>query len=216
MTGVQTCALPISNDRVEALAASLRLTPRHLDLKPRQLSGGLKQRVAIARAFAGDPRIVVCDEPTSALDVSVQAAILNLLSDLQAENKTSYVFISHDMGVVRYLADRIAVMYLGRIQEIGPTDQVFQGPNHPYTEALLSAIPSVDGEARTRIRIDGEIPSPANPPSGCVFHPRCPRAIAGVCEVSEPPLAEVAPGHLMRCHIPAEQLVELQRKPVQA
>ena len=205
-----------ANDRVEKLAAHLRLTPRHLDLKPRQLSGGLKQRVAIARAFAGDPRIVVCDEPTSALDVSVQAAILNLLSDLQAENKTSYVFISHDMGVVRYLADRIAVMYLGRIQEIGPTDQVFQGPNHPYTEALLSAIPSVDGEARTRIRIDGEIPSPANPPSGCVFHPRCPRAIPGVCEVSEPPLAEVAPGHLMRCHIPVEQLIELQRKPVQA
>jgi peptide/nickel transport system ATP-binding protein len=205
-----------ANDRVEALAAHLRLTPRHLDLKPRQLSGGLKQRVAIARAFAGDPRIVVCDEPTSALDVSVQAAILNLLSDLQAENKTSYVFISHDMGVVRYLADRIAVMYLGRIQELGPTDQVFQGPNHPYTEALLSAIPSVDGEARVRIRLDGEIPSPANPPTGCVFHPRCPRAIPGVCEVSEPPLSEVAPGHLMRCHIPVEQLIELQRKPVQA
>ena len=201
-----------ANDRVEALAAHLRLTPRHLDLKPRQLSGGLKQRVAIARAFAGDPRIVVCDEPTSALDVSVQAAILNLLSDLQVENRTSYVFISHDMGVVRYLADRIAVMYLGRIQEIGPTDAIFNGPNHPYTEALLSAIPSVDGEERARIRLGGEIPSPANPPSGCVFHPRCPRAIEGVCSESEPPLRDVAPGHQMRCHIPAEQLVELQRR----
>ncbi len=204
-----------ANTRVEALAAHLRLTPRHLDLKPRQLSGGLKQRVAIARAFAGDPRIVVCDEPTSALDVSVQAAILNLLADLQAEKKTSYVFISHDMGVVRYLADRIAVMYLGRIQELGPTDAVFNGPNHPYTEALLSAIPNVDGEERVRIRLDGEIPSPANPPSGCVFHPRCPRAMPGVCEVSEPPLREVEPGHLMRCHIPVEQLIELQRPPAQ-
>ena len=203
-----------ANKRVEALAAHLRLTPRHLDLKPRQLSGGLKQRVAIARAFAGDPRIVVCDEPTSALDVSVQAAILNLLADLQAEQKTSYVFITHDMGVVRYLADRIAVMYLGRIQEVGPTDDVFNGPNHPYTEALLSAIPSVDGEEKVRIRLDGEIPSPANPPSGCVFHPRCPRVIAGVCEVSEPPLREVSPGHSMRCHIPIEQLIELQHKPI--
>jgi peptide/nickel transport system ATP-binding protein len=202
-----------ANKRVEQLAEHLRLTPRHLDLKPRQLSGGLKQRVAIARAFAGDPRIVVCDEPTSALDVSVQAAILNLLADLQTEQKTSYVFITHDMGVVRYLADRIAVMYLGRIQEIGPTDDVFKGPNHPYTEALLSAIPSVDGEIVNRIRLEGEIPSPANPPSGCVFHPRCPRVIAGVCEGSEPSLREVSPGHSMRCHIPIEELIELQRKP---
>ena len=199
-----------ANARVEALAAHLRLTPRHLDLKPRQLSGGLKQRVAIARAFAGDPRIVVCDEPTSALDVSVQAAILNLLADLQAENRTSYVFISHDMGVVRYLADRIAVLYLGRIQEIGLTDDVFSAPHHPYTEALLSAVPSVDGETKVRIRLDGEIPSPANPPSGCVFHPRCPRAIPGVCEVTEPPLVEVAAQHSMRCHIPLDELRVLQ------
>ncbi len=210
LTGVKGEA---ANARVELLAEHLRLTPRHLDLKPRQLSGGLKQRVAIARAFAGDPRIVVCDEPTSALDVSVQAAILNLLADLQTEQKTSYVFITHDMGVVRYLADRIAVMYLGRIQELGPTDDVFNGPNHPYTEALLSAIPSVDGEKAERIRLDGEIPSPANPPTGCVFHPRCPRVIPGVCEVTEPSLSEVAPGHFMRCHIPVEQLIEMQRKP---
>ena len=196
--------------RVETLAAQLRLTPRHLDLKPRQLSGGLKQRVAIARAFAGDPRIVVCDEPTSALDVSVQAAILNQLADLQSERSTSYVFITHDMGVVRYLADRIAVMYLGRIQEVGPTDDVFKGPHHPYTEALLSAVPSVDGEPSKRIRLDGEIPSPANPPAGCVFHPRCPRAMSGVCEVSEPPLLEVSPRHSMRCHIPLETLRTLQ------
>jgi peptide/nickel transport system ATP-binding protein len=201
-----------ANNKVEHLAAHLRLTPRHLDLKPRQLSGGLKQRVAIARAFAGDPRIVVCDEPTSALDVSVQAAILNLLADLQAEQKTSYVFISHDLGVVRYLADRIAVMYLGRIQEVGDTDTIFRGPHHPYTEALLSAVPSVDGEPGQRIRLGGEIPSPAHPPSGCVFHPRCPRVIKGVCELTEPPLVEVEEGHSMRCHIPIDELRVLQRR----
>jgi peptide/nickel transport system ATP-binding protein len=210
VTKLTTMTGPEADFRVETLAGQMRLTPRHLDLRPRQLSGGLKQRVAIARAFAGDPRIVVCDEPTSALDVSVQAAILNLLADLQSEKRTSYVFITHDMGVVRYLADRIAVMYLGRIQEVGPTDDVFKGPHHPYTEALLSAVPSVDGEPTKRIRLDGEIPSPANPPSGCVFHPRCPRAIPGVCEVSEPPLLEVSPKHSMRCHIPLETLRVLQ------
>jgi peptide/nickel transport system ATP-binding protein len=202
--------------RVDRLAESLRLTQRHLDLRPRQLSGGLKQRVAIARAFAGDPRIVVADEPTSALDVSVQAAILNVLSELQAESRTSYLLISHDLGVVRYLADRIAVMYLGRIQEVADAETIFKGPNHPYTEALLSAVPSIDGEERTRIRLDGEVPSPANPPSGCVFHTRCPRRIEGLCEVTEPPLAEVEPGHLMKCHIPLEELRRLQaeRKPL--
>ena len=138
LTGLKGKAV---NERVDKLAADLRLTQRHLDLKPRQLSGGLKQRVAIARAFAGDPRIVVADEPTSALDVSVQAAILNLLSELQLKSRTSYLLISHDLGVVRYLADRIAVMYLGRIMEVGDSETVFRGPNHPYTEALLSAVP---------------------------------------------------------------------------
>jgi peptide/nickel transport system ATP-binding protein len=199
-----------AEQRVNKLAESLRLTQRHLDLKPRQLSGGLKQRVAIARAFAGDPRIVVADEPTSALDVSVQAAILNVLNELQAESRTSYLLISHDLGVVRYLADRIAVMYLGRIQEVADTETIFRGPNHPYTEALLSAVPSIDGEERTRIRLGGEVPSPANPPSGCVFHTRCPRVIPGLCEVTEPPLAEVEPGHFMKCHIPLEELRRLQ------
>jgi peptide/nickel transport system ATP-binding protein len=199
-----------ATERVDALATSLRLTERHLDLKPRQLSGGLKQRVAIARAFAGDPRIVVADEPTSALDVSVQAAILNVLSELQSRSRTSYLLISHDLGVVRYLADRIAVMYLGRIMEVGDSESVFNGPNHPYTEALLSAVPSLDGEVRARIRLEGEVPSPANPPSGCVFHTRCPRKIEGLCEVVEPPLAEVARGHLMSCHIPLEELRRLQ------
>jgi peptide/nickel transport system ATP-binding protein len=197
--------------RLDALIEHVRLTPRHLDLKPRQLSGGLKQRVAIGRAFAGGPRIVVCDEPTSALDVSVQAAILNLLADLQRDDQSSYVFISHDLGVVRYLSDRIAVLYLGRIMEVGTAEQVFSGPHHPYTEALLSAVPSVDGAPRSRIRLDGEVPSAANPPSGCVFHTRCPRRLENLCETAVPPLVEVEPGHTMACHIPIGELRQLQR-----
>ena len=201
-----------ADKRVEDLASAMRLSPRHLDMRPRQLSGGLKQRVAIARAFAGDPRIVVCDEPTSALDVSVQAAILNLLAQLQNDERTSYLFITHDIGVVRYLADRIAVMYLGRIMELADTDKMFTGPNHPYTEALLSAVPSVDGKAENRIPLTGEIPSPKNPPTGCVFHTRCHRFIPGTCDVTEPEVEEVSPGHSMRCHIPIEQLVELQAR----
>ena len=203
LTGVKGEA---AEDRINALAAALRLSPRHLDMRPRQLSGGLKQRVAIARAFAGDPRIVVCDEPTSALDVSVQAAILNLLSDLQTTESTSYLFISHDLGVVRYLADRIVVMYLGRVQEVGTTEQIFDGPHHPYTEALLSAVPSVDGEPSRRIRLSGEIPSPAHPPAGCVFHTRCHRFIKGTCDVIDPPVVELAIGHHIRCHLPVSEL----------
>src|SRR5204862_1310986 len=177
--------------RLEELVRSVRLTDRHLAVKPRQLSGGLKQRVSIARAFAGEPRIVVCDEPTSALDVSVQAAILNLLADLQRDEGSSYIFISHDLNVVRYLADRIAVLYLGRLMEVGSAETVFNPPHHPYTEALLSAVPSVEGEPRSRIRLEGEIPSASAPPSGCVFHTRCPRRIIGLCEVAEPELREV-------------------------
>jgi peptide/nickel transport system ATP-binding protein len=194
--------------KVVELAEAMRLSPRHLDMRPRQLSGGLKQRVAIARAFAGDPRIVVCDEPTSALDVSVQAAILNLLATLQNDERTSYLFITHDINVVRYLSDRIAVMYLGRIMELGTTDSLFAGPNHPYTEALLSAVPSVDGEIHDRIPLTGEIPSPANPPSGCVFHTRCHRFMPGKCDVIDPPVIELAPGHLSKCLLTADELRE--------
>ena len=190
--------------------SSVRLPERYLPMRPSQLSGGLKQRVAIARAFAGDPRIVVCDEPTSALDVSVQAAILNLLTGLQKSKQVAYLFISHDLGVVRYLADRIVVLYLGRVMEIGPAERVFEGPHHPYTEALLSAVPTLDDLDRKRIRLEGEIPSSSDPPSGCPFQTRCPRKIGEICETTEPELLEVEPGHSIRCHIPLEELRRLQ------
>jgi peptide/nickel transport system ATP-binding protein len=198
-------------DRLEQLITSVRLEDRHLSLRPSQLSGGLKQRVAIARAFAGGPEMVVCDEPTSALDVSVQAAILNLLADLQTTEQVTYLFISHDLGLVRYLSDRIVVLYLGRVMEVGPSETVFAGPHHPYTEALFSAVPSLDGERPSRIRLTGEIPSAADPPSGCVFHTRCPRRLTtGICESTEPLLLEGEPGHLIRCHIPLSELRTIQ------
>jgi len=195
--------------RLAELTNSVRLTERHLHDKPRQLSGGLQQRVSIARAFAGSPQIVVCDEPTSALDVSVQAAILNLLADLQFSQQVSYLFISHDLSVVRYLSDRIAVLYLGRLIEIGPTGAIFDGPRHPYTEALLSANPSAGG----RLRLHGEIPSALNAPSGCVFHTRCPRKLGPVCEQQEPALNATPDGHAIRCHIEPAELARLQRPP---
>jgi len=199
-----------AEQRLLELMQSVRLAERYVSARPGQLSGGLKQRVAIARAFAGDPQLVVCDEPTSALDVSVQAAILNLLVELQAERRVSYLFISHDLGVVRYISDRIAVLYLGRLMELGPAEVVFDGPHHPYTEALLSAVPTIDGSERPRIKLEGDIPSAASPPTGCVFHTRCPRKLGAICEQEEPPLAEVERGHSMRCHIPIEELRRLQ------
>jgi peptide/nickel transport system ATP-binding protein len=184
--------------------------------RPSQLSGGLKQRVAISRAFAGAPQLVVCDEPTSALDVSVQATILNLLVDLQKQDGTSFIFISHDLGVVRYISDKIAVLYLGRVVEFGEADVVFGGPHHPYTEALLSSVPNIDGSVRKRIPLAGSVPSPSNPPSGCVLNPRCPRmagsGVEGLCTTVEPELKEVEPGHFMRCHIPLDQLRVTQQK----
>ncbi|HZC29321.1 MAG TPA: ABC transporter ATP-binding protein, partial [Gaiellaceae bacterium] len=196
---------------VRELAESVRFDVRLINSRPAQLSGGLKQRVAIARAFAGEPRVVVCDEPTSALDVSVQAAILNLLAELQSDRGVSYLFISHDLAVVRYLSDRIVVLYLGRVMELADAETVFHAPHHPYTEALLSAVPEADGAERKRIRLEGEIPSHADPPSGCVFHTRCPRFIGDICVNEEPALREVEPGHFWRCHHEIETLRELQK-----
>ncbi len=195
-----------TEDRTRGLLEEVRMGAQHYNAKPRHLSGGLKQRVAIARAFAGSPALVVCDEPTSALDVSVQAAIINLLAELQADENVAYLFISHDLNVVRYIADRVAVLYLGRLMELGDAERVFGGPHHPYTAALLSASPEMDEEAR--IRLEGEIPAASNPPSGCVFQTRCPQKIGEICETVEPELEEAEPGWFKRCHIPVEELRE--------
>jgi peptide/nickel transport system ATP-binding protein len=201
------------DEQMNDLARSVRLEPRHLDVRPAALSGGLKQRVAIARSFAGTPSLILCDEPTSALDVSVQAAILNLLVDLQRREGVSYVFISHDLAVVRYVADRIAVMYLGQLVDVGPADAVFQAPHHPYTEALLSAIPTLDPDAKTRMKLHGTLPSPSDPPSGCRFHTRCPRFLGDVCVNVEPPWQSTPDGERYRCHIEPGELARLQADP---
>lgn len=179
--------------------------------KPRQLSGGQKQRIGIARAFGGNARLVVADEPVSALDVSVQAAVTALLTDIQRRKRTTMVFISHDLSVVRYLADRIVVMYLGRIMEQGTTEEVFSPPYHPYTEALLSAVPIADTTVKKkRIVLKGELPSPMNPPSGCPFQTRCPRKIGAICETDLPPVQELSPGHKIMCHLPADELRKME------
>ena len=207
-------SLTAAIERAHELLSGMRVDASLHSVRPVQLSGGLKQRVAIARAFAGAPQIVVCDEPTSALDVSVQAAILNLLVDLQKKDQTSFIFISHDLGVVRYISDKIAVLYLGRVVEFGTSQRVFSGPFHPYTEALLSSVPNIDGSTRKRIPLTGVVPSPSNPPSGCVLNPRCPRKVGSgyetLCETEEPNLTEVEPGHFMRCHVPMAKLKQLQ------
>ncbi|MHB1572120.1 MAG: oligopeptide/dipeptide ABC transporter ATP-binding protein, partial [Solirubrobacteraceae bacterium] len=196
---------------VADLARDVRLDSRHLSAKPQALSGGLKQRVAIAAAFAGSPELVVCDEPVSALDVSVQAAILNLLADLQVRQSVTYVLISHDLGVVRYLADRIAVMYLGQLIELGPAEAVFAPPHHPYTEALATAVSSIDPSARPdRIRLEGSVPSAADPPAGCRFHTRCARCLGDICRTVEPPWHSDQAGHSYRCHIQPHELREAQ------
>ena len=179
--------------------------------KPRQLSGGQKQRIGIARAFGGNASVVVADEPVSALDVSVQAAVTGLLTDIQRRKRTTMVFISHDLSVVRYLADRIVVMYLGRVMEQGTTDQVFSPPYHPYTEALLSAVPIADTSIKKKhIVLKGELPSPMNPPSGCPFQTRCPRKIGAICETTLPPVKEFDSGHSIMCHLPDEELRKME------
>jgi peptide/nickel transport system ATP-binding protein len=179
--------------------------------KPRQLSGGQKQRIGIARAFAGNPSIVIADEPVSALDVSVAAAVTELLMDIQREHKTTLLFISHDLSVVRYLSDRIVVMYLGHILERGTTEQIFAPPYHPYTEALLSAVPIADPEVtKRRIVLEGDIPSAMAPPKGCPFCTRCHRKIGELCETMLPPEQLVKDRHVIKCHIPIEELSKIE------
>jgi peptide/nickel transport system ATP-binding protein len=189
----------------------VKLPRAFADRKPRQLSGGQKQRIGIARAFAGDPAMVVADEPVSALDVSVQAAVTGLLIDIQRRSGTTLLFISHDLGVVRYLADQVVVMYLGQIMEQGSTDSVFQPPYHPYTEALLAAVPVADPTIeKKRIILEGAMPSPLDPPMGCPFHTRCPRKLGDVCESEPPPDRANGDGHVIRCHIPLPDLAAVE------
>ena len=186
--------------RLKQLLADVGLSERFASRYPHELSGGQRQRVAIARALACQPRFIVCDEAISALDVSVQAQILNLLLDLQEKYGLTYLFIAHDLAVVRHISDRVGVMYLGRLAELAPSDALFATPLHPYTRALLSAVPEPDPKsARSRQRLQGEVPSPLNPPKGCRFHPRCPLA-RDLCRAEVPALREVAPGHQVACH----------------
>lgn len=186
--------------RVEDLMEKVGLERDFAERYPHEFSGGQKQRIGIARALAVDPQLIIADEPVSALDVSVQAQILNLMMDIQDRDGLSYLFISHDLSIVRYISDRVAVMYLGRIMEMAAKIEFFQNPLHPYTEALLSAIPSLRFAGRERILLKGDVPSPLNPPTGCRFHTRCHRMIS-VCPESEPDLKEIAPGHYVACHL---------------
>ena len=191
-------------DRVNQLFVKVGLRPEHQSRYPHEFSGGQRQRVGIARALALNPKFIVCDEAVSALDVSIQAQILNLLRDLQQEFHLSYLFITHDLNVVQYLADRIAVMYVGKLAEIAPAEDLFSTPKHPYTQALLSANPVPDPTAPSkRIILSGDVPSPLNPPSGCRFHPRCPE-VMDHCKTIEPPLIQIGPlerGHQVWCHL---------------
>ena len=194
--------------RVQELLELVGLSPEHYNRYPHEFSGGQRQRIGIARALALQPKLIVCDEPVSALDVSIQAQVLNLLRSLQKDFNLTFVFISHDLSVIRQIADRIAVMYLGHVVELGDSEAIYEHPKHPYTAALLSAVPrpTTAGQAeRERIVLSGDVPSPIAPPAACVFHPRCPRFHAGQCDVETPLLRELGPHQEAACHYPLER-----------
>ncbi|HET8607274.1 MAG TPA: dipeptide ABC transporter ATP-binding protein, partial [Gaiellaceae bacterium] len=191
--------------RVRELLSRVGLSPEHYNRYPHEFSGGQRQRIGVARALALQPKLIVCDEPVSALDVSIQAQILNLLRSLQTDYNLTYVFISHDLSVIRQISDRIAVMYLGRIVETGASEQIYEHPKHPYTAALLSAVPRAGTGGRQRIVLGGDVPSPVAPPPACVFHPRCPRFHKGHCDVETPLLRDLGEHQLAACHYPLER-----------
>jgi oligopeptide/dipeptide ABC transporter ATP-binding protein len=196
-------------DRAKELLVRVGLQASYVNRYPHEFSGGQRQRIGIARSVALKPKMIVCDEAVSALDVSVQAQVINLLQDLQEEYGLSYIFIAHDLSVVRHIADRVAVMYLGRLVELATCDTLFETPVHPYTQALLSAIPEAKpGKKKNRIILEGEVPNPISPPSGCHFHPRCPLALK-CCKTEEPRTVEVQPEHYVRCHLYEDNSIEI-------
>src|SRR5438132_1619959 len=205
--------------RVQDLLEIVGLSPEHYNRFPHEFSGGQRQRIGVARALAVNPKLIVCDEPVSALDVSVQAQILNLLKDLQREFALTYIFIAHDMNVVRHISDRVMVMYLGHAVEFADRDELYHAPKHPYTGALLSPVPIPDpqkGRTRKQIVLEGDVPNPINPPSACWFHTRCPRFVEGDCDVNTPPLYQFGGDHTAACHYPLERwpmTVEEMRHP---
>ncbi len=194
--------------RVQELLEVVGLNPEHYNRFPHEFSGGQRQRIGVARALAVNPKLIFLDEPVSALDVSVQAQILNLLKDLQKEFGLTYVFIAHDLNVVRHISDRVMVMYLGKAAEVATRDELYANPKHPYTGALLSAVPVPNpdvGRDRQPVVLEGDVPNPINPPEACNFHPRCPRFHEGRCDVDTPPLSEISRRHLVACHYPLER-----------